>query len=92
VSQVISAPPQEDTKPSAPKSQSVSVGLILLATLILLAAHIPQLIRLGAIMWAKEHYQFFPLVLVGAVYLLWVRRDLYLNPIKLLPDVCGALR
>lgn len=85
MSQVISAPPQEDTKPSAPKSQSVSVGLILLA------AHIPQLIRLGAIMWAKEHYQFFPLVLVGAVYLLWVRRDLYLERSQPNKIVAGCL-
>ena len=36
---------------------------------IVAAAHVPLLIRLARRLWAAEHYQFFPLILVGAVYL-----------------------
>ena len=40
---------------------------------VMLAAHVPLLLRLGRRMWAIEHYQFFPLILIGAGYLSYQR-------------------
>ena len=35
-------------------------------------AHLPLLISLARRLWAAEHYQFFPLILLGAAYLAYV--------------------
>ena len=49
----------------------------LLAVSILALAHLPLLIAHGQQIWLRPHYQFFPLLVVGAVVLLILRtRDL----------------
>ena len=56
------------------RHQWLFAGLILLAQLALLIAY-------GETLWAREHYQFFPIVLIGAVVLL-VDRTRYLGPLQ----------
>jgi len=68
--------PTPNTEPGA-ENRIWRIGVLVVTGLVVSTAHLPQLVRLGATMWAKEHYQFFPLVLIGAAYLAWVRRDLY---------------
>ena len=43
-------------------------GMVALIAVVVLA-HLPLLWRLAGRLWATEHYQFFPVILVGAVYL-----------------------
>lgn len=78
----IAAPSPPQTKPATTavagsENRTWRLCILALTGIVLALAHLPQLLRLGAAMWAKEHYQFFPLVLLGAVYLAWARRDLY---------------
>ncbi|MDA9858385.1 exosortase U [Rubripirellula sp.] len=40
---------------------------------VVFAAHLPLLLRLADRMWRAEHYQFFPLILVGAAFIAYQR-------------------
>lgn len=44
-----------------------------ITVVVAIIAHAVFLIGLGAWLWSREHYQFFPLVLIGAGYLIWDR-------------------
>jgi exosortase len=63
----------QKTTPAAPAEPRLSMSLIAVAIVCCLAlapllfAHMKQL-------WVRPHYQFFPLVLIGAGVLLWSRR------------------
>jgi exosortase len=47
--------------------------LLLLVAAALLAAHLPLLAQHAVQIWLRPHYRFFPLVLVGAGVLAWLR-------------------
>lgn len=73
-------PPPTPVVPTAappPLTLESSVPFVLFATTVIFLAHLPWLLKLGLQTWSKEHYQFFPLVIVGAAYLAYVRRDLF---------------
>lgn len=45
----------------------------MIAAGVIALAHLPQLILHAEQLWSKPHYQFFPLVLVGSIFLAWSR-------------------
>jgi exosortase len=47
--------------------------MLLLVAFALLAAHLPLLVQHAVQIWLRPHYRFFPLVLVAAVGLAWLR-------------------
>jgi exosortase len=57
--------------PLAGRGLAKPSGRVLAAAAVLLAAHLPLLVSHGKVLWARPHYQFFPLVFVGAAALLW---------------------
>lgn len=76
MSQVSVLPPRERTASGLPPQTGNSRALILQTACVLLLAQAPMLFHLGVTMWARDHYQFFPLAFAGAGYLLYARRDL----------------
>lgn len=59
---------------AAPPTDVRSVRLpvpVLAAGLALALAHLPLLIAHGFVLWGRPHYQFFPIVLIGAGVLAW---------------------
>lgn len=60
-----SIPERADTRSQA-NALLVAAGVIALA-------HLPQLILHAEQLWSKPHYQFFPLVLAGSLFLAWTR-------------------
>lgn len=83
MSNIVAPLPQQSkssttTEPGS-ENRTWRIAILVLTGLVIASAHLPQLLRLGAAMWAKDHYQFFPMVLIGAVYLTWVRRELYVR-------------
>ena len=56
------------TKTGCDSRKAISYGMVALIVFVMLA-HLPLLWRLAGRLWATEHYQFFPLILVGAIYL-----------------------
>lgn len=49
--------------------------LVLSVAILVAAVHSLFLYRMGEWLWGREHYQFFPLVIAGAAYLTWDRRE-----------------
>ncbi|OAI50986.1 hypothetical protein AYO44_05355 [Planctomycetaceae bacterium SCGC AG-212-F19] len=60
----VQAPAPEAARPPVPRQVLINISLIALACL-------PWLVVHGMRLWAKPHYQFFPIVLVGACVLAW---------------------
>ncbi|MDA1015972.1 MAG: protein kinase [Planctomycetota bacterium] len=51
-----------------------------LVLLVLVACgYAPMLFAHGQVLWSREHYQFFPLLLGGVVVLFWLRRDEFMH-------------
>jgi exosortase len=70
--------------PDGSRQRRLTWGL-LAATAAIILAHAPLLIRLGQRMWETEHYQFFPLILVGSIYLgyrCWIESSEALTPLS----------
>ncbi len=62
--------PAQPAKPFAPPpTKTTSPWLQFIPLLIVFAAFLPLLVMHGVALWAKPHYQFFPLVLLGSVVL-----------------------
>jgi exosortase len=57
------------TPTKAPSLSSLTIGALIAA------AHLPLLMAHARQLWVRPHYQFFPIVLVGAVLLLFARRS-----------------
>jgi exosortase len=67
-------PPGEPPHPAPATLARHLAGLLaLLATVALVAAHLPLLVAHGRQIWLRPHYRFFPLVLVGAGVLAYTR-------------------
>ena len=72
----LSAPPHVATSPSGPAATPMSAAMspfALVLTGIVLLAFLPLAYVHGQHLWAKPHYQFFPLILAGAAILAWSR-------------------
>jgi exosortase len=68
----MSTTPKLPALPAANRAAGATLAA-LLVTAALLAAHLPLLVAHGSQIWLRPHYRFFPLVVVGAVVLAWVR-------------------
>jgi exosortase len=64
------------TTTAMPRSTNAAlkgVGALTFLILAVLAAHMPLLVQHARQIWLRPHYRFFPLVLVGAGVLAWLR-------------------
>lgn len=78
--------------PSVPESPRTALSLkpILLAVALAVAVG-PLLFLQGRLLWAREHYQFFPFVVAGAIWLVWNRFQTLGQLTPGNPLVAGAL-
>jgi exosortase len=76
------SPAGDNAAPAADAGPFELKGLTLPTGVLLALGFVPLLVAFFVNLWAKEHYQFFPLALAGAGFLAWTRLEEVPRPLQ----------
>jgi exosortase len=75
-------PPEPVPLPASQPSPKPPIGVTAATRLLFALGFAPLLVLFFLNLWERPHYQFFPLALVGALFLAWTRRNETLTPLR----------